>query len=176
MTLRDFVLSHARTEAPMAVNAAGDRKERHWPGSHRAQLCTLAAQLPMLTAAERAQARDRVLRFVREYVAPDMEANKMVLYPAVSERLDDPLIEVSMNYDRLAIRHWMSKIEAADVRDTDRFQRLLYGLDALIRVHIWKQNELLLAVLATSSWRKYGASRGRRGRAAAMIGNGSNPG
>jgi len=68
----------------------------------------------------------------------------------VAERLGDPLIAVSMNYDDLAIRHWISKIAAADVTDTDRLQRLLYGLDALIRVHIWKENALFLAQLEES--------------------------
>jgi hypothetical protein len=44
-----------------------------------------------------------------------------------------------MNYDHLAIRRWIALIAAADVSDTAHLQQLLYGLDALIRVHIWKR-------------------------------------
>jgi hypothetical protein len=29
---------------------------------------------------------------------------------------------------------------------------VLYGLDALIRVHVWKENELFLGVLTSPSW------------------------
>jgi hypothetical protein len=89
-------------------------------------------------------------RRVRLDIEQYTNVDERLLYLAVSERLGDPLVTVSMNYDRLAIRHWISKIAAADVTDTDRLQRLLYGLDALIRVHIWKDNELFLALLEES--------------------------
>ena len=57
-----------------------------------------------------------------------------------------------MSYDHLAIRHWISKLAETDPSDTDRLQQLLYGLDALIRVHIWKENELFLASFDSGSW------------------------
>jgi hypothetical protein len=61
-------------------------------------------------------------------------------------------IAASMNYDHLAIRHWISSLEEADLRDTDRLQSLLYGLDALIRVHMWKEDELFLGTLESADW------------------------
>ena len=143
--------------AALDQNALGERNAPRRAGYGAAGICTLAVQAPLLTAAERTAARDRVLRFARQCATTESDASQEMLYPAVSERLDDPLIQVSMNYDRLAMRRWISAIEAADVRDTDRFQRLLYGLDALMRVHRWKQIELQIArVESPSSSRRYG--------------------
>jgi hypothetical protein len=76
----------------------------------------------------------------------------MLLYPEVATRLGDTLVDASMNYHRLAIHHWIELLAGADVSDTARLQELLYGLDALIRVHLWKDNELFLASLESSSW------------------------
>ncbi len=78
---------------------------------------------------------------------PHTKLDERLLYPAVAERLGDPLVAVSMSYDHLAIRHWISEIAAADVSRTEHFQQLLYGLDAIIRVHVWKENALFLALL-----------------------------
>jgi hypothetical protein len=41
---------------------------------------------------------------------------------------------------------------AADLDDTDRLQRLLYGLHALIEVHIWKEERLYLTLLESPAW------------------------
>lgn len=59
---------------------------------------------------------------------------------------------VSMNYDHLAIRHWIERIATVDTTDTALLQQLLQGLDALIRVHLWKEDELFLAPLESFSW------------------------
>ena len=39
----------------------------------------------------------------------------------------------------------------ADDEDVATIQELLYGLDALIRVHLWKEDELVLHPLASSA-------------------------
>jgi hypothetical protein len=63
-----------------------------------------------------------------------------------------PLLAASMNYDHRAIRRWIDTLESADIADVAKMQELLYGLDALIRVHIWKENELYLTPLESASW------------------------
>ena len=73
-------------------------------------------------------------------------------YPEVDTRLVDPPVAASMNYDHLAIRHWIERIAAVDVTETALIQQLLYGLDALIRVHVWKEDELSLGPLESPSW------------------------
>jgi hypothetical protein len=140
----------------MAVDTAGFHKAHEELHAHASELRTVAERLPRLTLRERERARRQVLRYLTEKVEPHTKLDELLLYPAVAERLGDPLVAASMNYDHLAIRHWISKIAAADVADADRLQRLLYGLDALIRVHIWKENELFLAGLEDPSWPRSG--------------------
>jgi hypothetical protein len=78
--------------------------------------------------------------------------DERVLYPEVIERLGDPLVTVSMNYDHLAIRSWIDDLANTDARNLGRMQQLLYGLHALITVHMWKSDELYLAALDSVSW------------------------
>lgn len=140
----------------MVVDTAGFHKAHDELREHCSDLRDFARRLPELTAEERLDARRQVLHYLREEVDPHTKLDEWLLYPAVAERLGDPLVAASMNYDHLAIRHWISQIASADIGDTDHLQRLLYGLDALIRVHIWKENELFLAELEDSSWPRSG--------------------
>ncbi len=124
---------------------------------HAHALRELAEHVTDLSDAERRAAHARVVALLRTRVEPHTKLDEWILYPAVADRLGDPLVAASMNYDHLAIRHWISKIEDADPRDAVRLQRLLYGLDALIRVHVWKEEELFLAALESPSWIATGA-------------------
>src|SRR5215469_17419562 len=45
--------------------------------------------------------------------------------------LDEPGLE--------ALGVWTDALGAADVLDTDLLQELLYGIDALVRVHLWRE-------------------------------------
>ena len=126
---------------------------RHAP---YAELRVLADRLPELAIGERREARPRILRRLRADTDPRAELDQRLLYPDVADRLRDPLLTVSLNYDRLAIGRWIAMIAAEDLSDTRRLQRLLYGLDALLRVQLWKENELFLAQLGSSSPRDSG--------------------
>jgi len=118
---------------------------------HAGALRDLAEEMPGLTEAERRAAHARVVDMLRNRVELNTRLDEWLLFPAVADRLGDPLVAVSMNYDHLAIRYWISKIENTDPGDSVRLQRLLYGLDALIRVQVWKEEELFLAGLESSS-------------------------
>jgi len=50
-----------------------------------------------------------------------------------------------------ALRVWASALEDADVGDADLLQELLYGIDALLRVHLWREAGLLLVPPAARS-------------------------
>jgi hypothetical protein len=45
--------------------------------------------------------------------------------------LDEPGLE--------ALGVWTDALERADTMDVDLLQELLYGIDALVRVHIWRE-------------------------------------
>lgn len=111
-----------------------------------------AREIPHLPYDERAAARDAVVAFLRREVEPHTRIDERLLYPEVGDRLGAPLATASMAYDHLAIRSWIAELEAADPAEPDRLQELLYGLDALMRVHIWKENELYLPVVESSGW------------------------
>ncbi len=113
-----------------------------------AELGAAAERLQSLDASERDATCDEIERWLRTDVMPHMLLDDWLLYPEAASRFGDPLIGVSLSYDHVAIRWWISELEAADRSDVARLRELLYGLSALIRVHIWKENELLLSVIA----------------------------
>ena len=102
--------------------------------------------------ADRERVRGDVLRMLREDIEPHTKLDEQLLYPAAAERLGDPLVAASMNYDHLAIREWIGDIGDTDIDDIPYLQGLLYGLDALIRVHVWKEDALFLGPLQRPSW------------------------
>ena len=83
--------------------------------------------------------------------------DEQVLYPTAESRSGSPLAAASMAYDHLAIRSWIAKLAEADEGDVETLQELLYGLDALIRVHLWKEDELFVKPLSSSTWPASGA-------------------
>jgi hypothetical protein len=136
----------------MTVDTQGFRQAHDRLLEQTAELRVLASQYPTLSPEERSEARDRVLRDLRRGVVPHTRIDEQLLYPEVSRRAGTPLLAASMNYDHRAIRRWIDTLESADSADVARMQELLYGLDALIRVHIWKENELYLTPLESGSW------------------------
>jgi hypothetical protein len=119
----------------------------------RAELLSDAARvIPTLEPAERAAVRDQALEFLRGDVREHLELEERVLYPKVAERLGDPLVAAPMRYEHLAIRWWTDRIEQVDVAEVDKLQRLLYGVHALIRVHLSREEDLYLAALESPEW------------------------
>jgi hypothetical protein len=139
-------------EADMTVDTAGFREAHHELLDQTVELRLAAERVPELANEEREEARARIVSYLRERVAPHTKLDELLLYPEVATRLGDPLVAASMNYDHLAIRHWIERIATVDITDTALLQQLLYGLDALIRVHLWKEDELFLAPLESFAW------------------------
>jgi hypothetical protein len=135
----------------MTIDVHGFHQAHEGIGHLTAELRIAARTLPMMTAPERELIRGDVLRLLHEQVEPHTKLDEELLYPAAAERLGDALVTASMNYDHLAIRDWIAQIEACNVDECSYLQELLYGLDALIRVHIWKEDALFLVPLE-SDW------------------------
>jgi hypothetical protein len=110
-----------------------------------------AREMPRLAATERAARRDAVLASL-SHVVTHMRLDEQVMYTAVAERLGDPLATAPMRYDHLAIREWLVRLREASPDDPDTLQEVLYGLDALIRVHLWKEDALYLRMLESPLW------------------------
>lgn len=116
------------------------------------KLCEAARAVEALDVDGRRAVQEHLVDFLRERVVPHTRIDERVLYPEVTRRLGDPLATASMNYDHLAIRRWIEDIAETDPHDSGRLQQLLYGLHALIAVHMWKEDELYFAALESPSW------------------------
>ncbi len=121
-------------------------------GAWTDELRAAARRLPALSTGERLALISDLVAFLHEQVEPHTRLDEQVLYPRVEDRLGSPLVTASMAYDHLAIRTWIAKLAEADEEDVATIQELLYGLDALIRVHLWKEDELMVRPLASSAW------------------------
>ena len=121
------------------------------------ELRAAARILPELDAGSRLALVADLVAFLQERVEPHTHVDEQVLYPRAGARLGSPLATAGMAYDHLAIRAWIAKLAEADEEDVPTIQELLYGLDALIRVHLWKEDELTVRPLGSSTWPASGA-------------------
>jgi hypothetical protein len=126
---------------------------RAWTDALRAA----ARDLPHLGSAERLAVVADLVSFRQESVEPHTRIDEQVLYPEIEARMGSPLAAAAIAYDHLAIRSWIAKVASADENDVETLQELLYGLDALIRVHVWKEDELFVKPLGSSTWPASGA-------------------
>ncbi len=133
--------------------ASDDFRRAHADLRQRTEALRRAArEIPHLARDDRAAVRDAVLDFLLRDVEPHTRLDERLLYPEVADRLGAPLATASMAYDHLAIRHLIDDLAEADPSDPDRLQELLYGLDAVMRIHMWKENELYLPVVESAAW------------------------
>ena len=117
-----------------------------------------ARRLPELTAAERLSVISDLVAFLHESVEPHTRIDEQVLYHEAANRLGSPLVTAvdGVRPSRASARGSRSSPRRT-TDDVDTLQELLYGLDALIRVHIWKEDELLIRPLDSSTWPASGA-------------------
>lgn len=114
---------------------------------HVEHLRMVAAELPGMSAEQRADAVRRVLEFLRGTLVPHAEAEEEVLYPAVAEVLGNPEATATMVSDHRAIVARIDALEVAGPDRVDRLQELLYGLHALLIVHFHKEEDDYLPLL-----------------------------
>ncbi len=121
------------------------------------ELRIAALRLPELDASDRMQLVADLVAFLHDEIEPHMRLDEDVLYPTAAARLGSPLATAALAYDHLAIRAWIAKLSEVENDDVATLQELLYGLDALIRVHLWKEDELTVRPLHSSTWPASGA-------------------
>ena len=148
---------------PVELGHAARMTEEQFQVEHEAfrawtdELRAAARILPELDAGARLELVADLVAFLQEKVEPHTHVDEQVLYPKAGARMGSPLATASMAYDHLAIRAWIAKLAEADEEDVATLQELLYGLDALIRVHLWKEDELMLHPLSSATWPASGA-------------------
>ena len=127
--------------------------EQHDGLIERAELLAeVARELPALPQHRRTTRVKEAVAFLQDAVVPHTWVDERVLCPWVSDRLCDPLATATMRYDHVALRGMVDDLANTDPDDILELQRLLYGLHALISVHIWKEERLYLAMLERPGW------------------------
>ena len=88
-----------------------------------AELRVAARTIRAQTVTERRETCDWLADSLRERLEPHAE-------------LDEQGLE--------ALSVWTDSLQQADVNDVDLLQELLYGIDALVRVHLWRETGMPL--------------------------------
>jgi hypothetical protein len=112
-----------------------------------------ARELPDISPEERHELTARILDFLRDTLLPYLDEEDRSVYPAVAEILGNVDATAPMIYDHIAIRARIVELGATEDVDLDRLQCLLYGLHALIAVHLWKEERLYMSLFDRPAWR-----------------------
>ena len=84
----------------------------------------------------------RAARTLRAQTRLERDAVRRTLAAALRDDLE-PMAERDLE-GLEALRTWTAALEDADAGDADVMQELLYGIDALLRVHLWREAGLAL--------------------------------
>jgi hypothetical protein len=106
-----------------------------------------AAELPELSPAERRRRVAAVLQFVEGPLARHAEAEERAFFPVVALRLRHPAATGALVFDHELVRERANALNAADPRDVEALQALLYGLHAILDAHFRKQERLYVPLL-----------------------------
>jgi iron-sulfur cluster repair protein YtfE (RIC family) len=106
-----------------------------------------AAELPPLSPAERRKRVAAVLKFVEGPLARHAEAEERAFFPVVAQHLRHPAATGALVFDHELVRERANALNAADPRDVEALQALLYGLHAILDAHFRKQERLYVPLL-----------------------------
>jgi len=81
-------------------------------------------------------------RTIRAQTLEERRALRATLAETVRERLEPHAEQDEEGLEALGT--WSVALEHCDANDVDLLQELLYGIDALVRVHLWRETGLPL--------------------------------
>ena len=111
---------------------------------HVEHLAQAAREMPRLSDEERGALRDRIVGFLRGTLVPHALAEEEILYPEWARLVGFADAAVPMVHDHEAIGARIERLEQTGADDVGTLQELLYGLHALITVHVRKEEDLQL--------------------------------
>ena len=126
------------------------RREHQELLEHLEHMAVTARELPGLSEAERAERVDRVIGFLRHTLLPHAKAEEETLYPEWALLVGFAGAALPMVHDHEAIVEGVERLERTEAGDAAALQELLYGLYALIRIHLRKEEDLILPVFDAS--------------------------
>jgi len=84
----------------------------------------------------------RAARTIRASTITERDVTRQMLVAAVQHDLEPQAVVDEQGLEALHV--WTSALQTADVNDVDLLQELLYGIDTLARVHLWRETGLPL--------------------------------
>jgi hypothetical protein len=81
-------------------------------------------------------------RTIRSQTLDERHAACDGLARSLRDRLEPHAAADEQGLEALGV--WIDSLERADTNDVDLLQELLYGLDALVRVHLWRETGMPL--------------------------------
>jgi hypothetical protein len=133
---------------PASAQASALRLEHERLLDHVEEIRIAALELPVLAPEERRLLIDRIVWFLAGPFDAYAESEMRALYPYLNRLLHDPGATEGMQYDLDAVRGYTSRLREADIHNTTGLQELLYGVHAIISVHLRKEDDLYLPLLA----------------------------
>ena len=134
-------------QSPASAQADALRLEHERLLDHVEEIRIAALELPVLAPEERRLLIDRIVSFLAGPFDAYAEGEARALYPYLNRVLHDPHATEGMRYDLDAVRRLVDRLRAADVHNTPALQELLYGVHALITVHLRKEDDLYLPLV-----------------------------
>ncbi|MFP5451753.1 MAG: hemerythrin domain-containing protein [Thermoleophilia bacterium] len=120
------------------------RREHEHLAPHIDHIRAAARELPRLPITERAELIGGVMDFLRGSLMRHAEAEEAVLYPEWNRLVGFEQASASLIHDHRAIVAHIERLGRADIEDADLLQELLYGLHALISVHLTAEEDIML--------------------------------
>jgi len=99
---------------------------------------------------------DKAQRFLNEHLLIHAEAEDRVLYPIVQKVMGSPLATETMSYDHKEVQSLTQQLgmlrsqilsKTISRENANSLRRVLYGLYALVKVHIAKEEEVYFPLL-----------------------------
>jgi iron-sulfur cluster repair protein YtfE (RIC family) len=132
------------------IEATRRRHEHVQLQDHVRQLRLAAREIPALSPEERRALVTRIVDFLHGTLARHAREEEWGLYPEIARLLGNPRSTATMARDHEAIRERVAALDVVNPADGAELQELLYGLYALISVHLWKEEVEYLPLLEES--------------------------
>jgi hypothetical protein len=110
------------------------------------QIRKAARAVPALRPEERRSVTAPIVTFMRERFLPRADAEEAAIHPKL-DRAFSRDVTAALVFDHLMIEGHTAELAAADSRDGARLQELLYGLHALIKSHLAREQDVYVRLL-----------------------------
>ena len=118
---------------------------------HIEQILEVANSIPEASLEQIRDGVGEVYEFLAYHLIPHAQAEDAALYPAVQKALGSPDATKTMSRDHVEVGRYIEELAELRMdlspRNFKSLQRVLYGVYALVKVHVAKEEEVYLPIL-----------------------------